>query len=149
MIDGVLVVMPAFRHASSTRSIACQAVGSDTSKPVTRSSSCTAAPSRSSRSTSARPIPPAAPVTSAVSGNKDDLPDVPPRLDQLVRVASLLERERRADQRLHRARRPQLQELADRLLHELGLVAHQPPEVEALHAEVPPDQRSGINRLPP
>ena len=54
-------------------------------------------------------------MTRAVLGNKDDLPHVLPRLDQLMRVAGSLQRERRSDQRLHRARRPQLEELADRL----------------------------------
>src|ERR671915_1564026 len=102
VIDVVAVVTPAFRHASSTRSTDCHAVGSETSNPVTRSSSSTSAPSCFSSSTSARPIPPALPVTRAVLGNKDDLPDVLPLLDQLVCFPGALQRERRAHERLDR-----------------------------------------------
>src|SRR5918994_5236720 len=149
VIDGVLVAIPALRHASSTRSTDCHAVGSVTSKPVTRSSSRTCAPSSCSRSTIACPIPPAEPVTMAVLGNKDDLPGVLTLLDQLVRVRCLLQGEARADQRLHGARRPELQQLADRVSNQRRLVPHEAAEVEPMQREVAPDQRRRVELLPP
>ena len=68
--------------------IVSQASGSETSKPVARSSGSTAVPSSSSRRTTAAPIPDALPVTSALR-NKDDLAHVLALLDQPVGVGSL------------------------------------------------------------
>src|SRR5918995_1493023 len=168
-IDAVPVVTPALRQASSNRPTASHAAESVTSNPSFKSRPVTSAPSCSSRSTIARPIPPAAPVTSAeggghageagmpswrrrpadASGNKDDLADMAARLDELVGVGRALERERRTDERLHGAGRPELHKLADRLAHEAGVVTHQASEIEALQPEVAADERRGVKRLPP
>src|SRR5918995_4551152 len=148
-IDAVPVVTPALRQARSNGPTDSHAAESVTSNPSFTSSPVTSAPSCSSRSTIARPIPPAAPVTSTVLGNKDDLADMAARLDQLVGVGRALERERRTDERLHGAGRPELHELADRLAHEAGVVTHQASEIEALQPEVAADERRGVKRLPP
>ena len=63
--------------------------------------------------------------------------------------ATSSKREGCADERLHRPGLPEPDDLRDRVPHDLGPVPHQPPEVEADHAEVPPHQRRRIERLPP
>src|SRR5215207_10309644 len=163
------VPMPAFRHASWTGPMDSQAAASETSKPSARSRIRTSEPSDRSRETIAAPIPDAPPVTRAdggghageagmasmrrrrvdASGNKDDLADALPLLDQRMGIAGALQGERRADERLHGAGLPQGEELSSGGLDDVRSQLHQPAEIETLQHQVATDHERRVERFPP
>ena len=79
-------------------------------------------------------------MTSAVSGNKDDLADVEPLLDQAVTVRSLVERQLGADHRADPAVRPQplvvisavINESRELLLRDRGLGDRIRPDLDGV-----------------
>src|SRR5215204_2465222 len=148
MVPSPFASTPAFRQTSWAGWTSSHACGSETSKPSARSSPRTSAPSASRAATSARPIPPAEPVTIAVSGNKNDISGRPPRADQVESLVRLLERELGTDNRPERPAPPEGQQFVDLEPDEVGAEAHQPPEVEALDADVAADEPCRIDRLP-
>src|SRR6266508_5421370 len=102
--------MPALRKARSAGSTLSHCAGSETSKPVARSSTRTSVPSASSVAATAAPIPDAPPVTSAL-WNEDNFSHVLSLVDQAMCVRGLRERELRAYDRADRASRPELEQL--------------------------------------
>ena len=109
------VATPALRQAKSTAPTGCHAarIARRRTRRRDRAPGPRCPPARA-RSTIAAPIPAPARDKSRLR-NKDDLAHVLPRLDQRVRLRRFAQRERRADDRLDRARAPQREQLGDRL----------------------------------
>src|SRR5262245_774776 len=140
--------MPALRKAKSAASTFSHCAGSETSKPVARSSTRTSVPFSSSARTTAAPMPDAPPVTMALR-NEDNLPHVATVVDEPVGCGGLGKRELRTHDRLQRALLPERGELARRLGDHFGTAAHQPAQVEALDADVAADEEGRVQLLPP
>src|SRR5262245_56052668 len=83
-----------------------------------------------------------------LSREKHYLADAPPRLDELVGAVDVLERQLRADDRLEGAGLPLREQLADGGADEPRIEAHQPTEVEAVQADVAPDEPGRVDRRP-
>src|SRR4051794_36840316 len=134
------VSTPAFRQTSCAGGTLSQSRGLETSKPSARSSTSTSVPSASSAATIAAPIPERPPVTIAVSGNEDNFSHRPAALEQVERVVDLFERQLGADERLEGAAVPEVEQLGERLAHDLRAQRGQPAEVEAVDGDVAADE---------
>ena len=135
------VSTPAFRQARSTGPTRSHAAGSVTSKPVVEIERLDRrSPRASSRARIARPSPPSPPGDDRLHGSSTTLPTW--RRDSISACASSASAsgKRRADERVDLALRPQREQLVDAAAHELGLVLHQPAEIDALDARVAADE---------